>query len=232
VPRQNRLLSFSRLRPALENPGGLPVRLTIPQMKKVVEREGGCIVWGGSVNLSPADDILIRVERPLDLHSEGQLVASILSKKLAAGSTHVIIDIPVGATAKIRSPAAGEALGSSLLTVGRSLGLTVQVIFTDGSQPVGRGVGPALEAVDVLAVLRNEINAPQDLKERALLLAGGILELGGAVGKGERNQAGAGGARQRPSAQQVRGDLRGARRHERARPRILFPISWPRPVPA
>jgi hypothetical protein len=58
VPRQNRLLSFSRLRPALENPGGLPVRLTIPQMKKVVEREGGCIVWGGSVNLSPADDIL------------------------------------------------------------------------------------------------------------------------------------------------------------------------------
>ena len=55
-------------------------------MRRVVEREGGCIVWGGAVRLSPADDMLIRVERPLDLDSEGQLVASVLSKKAAAGA--------------------------------------------------------------------------------------------------------------------------------------------------
>lgn len=91
-----------------------PVNLDIATMRKVVEREGGCIVWGGSVQLSPADDVLIRVERPLDLDSEGQLVASVLSKKAAAGSNHVVIDIPVGPTAKVRSDDAAKTLGQRL----------------------------------------------------------------------------------------------------------------------
>ena len=80
-----------------------PVNLDIKTMRKVVEQENGCIVWGGSVSLSPADDLLIRIERPMDLDSEGQLVASILSKKIAAGSNHLVIDIPIGSTAKIRT---------------------------------------------------------------------------------------------------------------------------------
>jgi len=122
---------------------------------------------------------LIRVERPLDLDGEAQLVASVISKKIAAGSTHALIDIPVGPTAKIRSEAAGHMLAGRLIEVGRALGLEVDVVLTDGTQPVGRGIGPALEARDVLAVLRNETNAPTDLRDRALLLAGRILELAG-----------------------------------------------------
>jgi thymidine phosphorylase len=86
-----------------------PVDLDLAAMRRVVEREGGCIVWGGAVRLSPADDILIRIERPLDLDSEGQLVASVLSKKTAAGSTHVLIDLPVGPTAKVRSAGAAAS---------------------------------------------------------------------------------------------------------------------------
>ena len=80
-----------------------PVNLSLEAMRRVVDREGGCIVWGGAVHLSPADDILIAIERQLDLDSEGQLIASVLSKKAAAGSTHVLIDMPVGPTAKVRS---------------------------------------------------------------------------------------------------------------------------------
>ncbi|RZI42883.1 thymidine phosphorylase family protein [Herbaspirillum sp. HC18] len=156
-----------------------PVDLGIAQIRRVVERENGCIAWGGGVNLSPADDILIRVERPLGLDSDGQLVASVLSKKYAAGSTHVLIDIPVGPTAKVRSPEAAQLLSARLVAVGQSLGITLQTIITDGSQPVGRGIGPALEAYDVLAVLQNTPGAPDDLRERALLLAGQVLELGG-----------------------------------------------------
>lgn len=156
-----------------------PVELDIAQIRRVVEREHGCIAWGGGVNLSPADDILIRVERPLGLDSDGQLVASVLSKKYAAGSTHAIIDIPVGPTAKVRSPEAAEALGSRLVAVGQALGITLRTIVTDGRQPIGRGVGPALEARDVLAVLQNAPDAPDDLRQRALLLAGYVLELGG-----------------------------------------------------
>ncbi len=162
-----------------------PVDLDVPAMRRVVEREGGCIVWGGAVRLSPADDVLIRVERPLDLDSEGQLVASVLSKKAAAGSSHVVIDIPVGETAKVRSPQAAQTLSARLIEVGQAIGLTVHTVVTDGAQPVGRGIGPALEARDVLAVLRGEADAPADLRERALRLAGAVLEFAPGAVPGE-----------------------------------------------
>jgi thymidine phosphorylase len=154
-----------------------PVELDLAAMRRVVEQEGGCIVWGGNVRLSPADDILIRIERPLDFDSDGQLVASILSKKVAAGSTHVLIDMPVGPTAKVRSRESAMSLQARLLTTSLALGLTTTVLRTDGTQPVGFGIGPALEARDVLQVLRGDPRAPVDLRERALLIAGGVLDL-------------------------------------------------------
>src|SRR5512139_4182992 len=153
-----------------------PVDLTVEHMRRVVEREGGCIVWGGNVRLSPADDLLIRVEKPLDFDSEGQLVASVLSKKIAAGSTHTLIDIPVGPTAKVRSAQAASVLGERLEAVARALGIYAKVHVSDGTQPVGRGIGPALEARDVMAVLRGDADAPADLRERSLALAAEVLQ--------------------------------------------------------
>lgn len=161
-----------------------PVDLDLVQMRRVVEREGACIVWGGRVRLAPADDVIISVERPLDLDSGTQLVASVLSKKIAAGSTHVVIDVPIGPTAKVRSAAAADALEALFATVARALAIDLRAVRTDGTQPVGRGIGPALEACDVLSVLRQEADAPTDLRDRALLLAGQVLELGGLVPSG------------------------------------------------
>lgn len=158
-----------------------PVNLSLDQMRKVVELENGCIAWGGAMRLSPADDILIQVERVIDLDSEGQMVASILSKKIAAGSTHVLIDIPIGHTAKVRSETMATDLKNYLMNTGKNLGIHIQVYFSDGSQPVGRGIGPALEAKDVLSVLQNEKNAPLDLRDRALVLAGQLLEFSNKV---------------------------------------------------
>lgn len=162
-----------------------PVDLDLDAMRRVVDREGGCVVWGGAVRLSPADDVFIRVERAIDVDAEGQLVASVLSKKLAAGATHVVIDVPVGPTAKVRDAMAAHRLAFDLGAVGREVGLEVRVVTTDGAQPVGRGIGPALEARDVLAVLRGETGAPPDLRERAVRLAGEVLEMGGAAAPGE-----------------------------------------------
>lgn len=153
-----------------------PVDLDEAAMRRVVEREHGCVVWGGSSRLSPADDILIRIERSLDLDSLGQLVASVLSKKVAAGSTHVLIDIPHGPKAKVRSLDTADQLARLLEGVGSLVGLDVRVLLTDGSCPVGRGFGPALEARDVLAVLQGTQDAPADLRERALAVAGAVLE--------------------------------------------------------
>lgn len=161
-----------------------PVDLDLRHMRRVVDQEGGCIVWGGSVRLSPADDLLIRVERPLDFDSEGQLVASVLSKKIAAGSTHILIDIPVGPTAKVRSLQASDALAARFEAVAAELGVQVEFHVSDGTQPVGRGIGPALEARDVLAVLHREADAPADLRERALALAARILEFSPSIAPG------------------------------------------------
>jgi thymidine phosphorylase len=156
-----------------------PVNLNLDQMREVVDREGGCVIWGGSVALSPADDVLIRVERPLDFDAEAQLVASVLSKKIAAGATHVLLDLPVGPTAKIRSADMGRHLGERLRAVGAQLGIKALVHLSDGTQPVGWGIGPALEARDVMAVLNGSPHAPSDLRERALDLAGALIDIAG-----------------------------------------------------
>jgi thymidine phosphorylase len=153
------------------------INLDLPTLQQVVEKEGGCLAWGGSIHLSPADDILIRIERALDVDSEGQLVASILSKKAAAGSTHVVIDMPVGPTAKVRTLEMATVLKEHLEQTGKAIGLKVHVMMTDGTQPVGRGIGPALEALDVLSVLKREKDAPQDLREKSLLLAAKIFTI-------------------------------------------------------
>jgi thymidine phosphorylase len=154
-----------------------PVDLGLAQMRRVIELEGGCIVCGGAVGLSPADDQLIRVERVLDLDGESQLVASVLSKKVAAGSHQVLIDLPVGPSAKVRSVHSAQRLSRLLVAAGQALGIGVRCVQTDGSQPVGRGIGPALEAREVVAVLRNSSEAPADLRTRALALAGPLLEM-------------------------------------------------------
>ena len=152
------------------------VNLEIDEIRELIRAEKGCLVWGGHVNLSPADDILISVERPLRIDTPQQMVASILSKNAAAGSSSLVIDIPVGPTAKIRHQDGAVRLRKLFEFVGERLGMHVSVSFSDGSQPVGRGLGPVLEARDVLKVLRRDADAPADLRERALRLAGQVLE--------------------------------------------------------
>ena len=162
-----------------------PVDLDIAALRRVVEQEGGCIAWGGAIHLSPADDKFVRIERELDIDTEGQLIASVLSKKIAAGSTHVVIDIPVGPTAKVRSEEDARHLAERMRTVASRSGLEARCLLTDGTQPVGRGIGPALEAHDLLSVLRNAPGAPDDLRRRAASLAGLALEIGGKSASGE-----------------------------------------------
>ena len=152
------------------------VDLGVAEMQEVVTACNGCLVWGGHVNLSPADDILISVERPLGLDTSEQMVASIMSKKLAAGSTHLLIDLPVGPTAKVSNSIEAMRLRKLFEFVGDHFGIAVEVITTDGRQPIGNGIGPVLEAQDVMAVLAYDPAAPIDLREKSLRLAAHLLE--------------------------------------------------------
>jgi thymidine phosphorylase len=163
------------------------VDLDEDEMRTVVEQCRGCIVWGGRVNLSPADDVLISVERPLGIDTPEQMVASIMSKKVSAGSSHLVIDMPVGPSAKIRDAASALRLRKLFEYVASHLGISIDVMTSDGSRPIGRGVGPVLETHDVLKVLGNDPDAPRDLFDKSVALAGRLLEIDPEVrgGRGE-----------------------------------------------
>lgn len=157
------------------------VALSPERLRAVVKEVGACIAWGGALELAPADDILITVERPMELDTEAQMVASILAKKKTAGASHVLIDIPVGTTAKVRSIPDAEKLSALFRSVAEKINVRVEVVITDVHGPIGWGIGPRLEALDVLSVLRRDPSAPVDLREKSLYLAARLLEIIGAV---------------------------------------------------
>jgi thymidine phosphorylase len=133
--------------------------------------------------MAPADDKLTRVEHLLDVDPEPQLLASIMSKKLAAGSTHILIDIPFGPEAKV-TKAKALGLKKKFLGLAKHFGLKMHVVLTPGTQPIGNGIGPVLEARDLLAVLEQK-NQPKDLEKKSLFLAGQLLELTKKAKKGQ-----------------------------------------------
>ncbi len=160
------------------------VELGLKEMEKVIGKTGACIIWGGSLGLAPADDRIIRVEKPLSIDAPGLMLSSVMAKKFSVGATHVLIDIPFGKTAKAEKRFEAEELRQHFLTLGKLLGMELVVMITDGRQPIGRGIGPVLEARDVLAVLKNEQDAPEDLREKSLELAAEMLEFCGGVKHG------------------------------------------------
>lgn len=153
------------------------VEFTLEEIREIVERTNGCMVWGGSVDLSPVDDKIIRAETPISIDPKGQIVASVLSKKKSAGSTHVVIDIPYGEGAKVETLSEAREMARDFNRVGQGLGMEIDCAITRGEQPVGRGVGPVLEARDVLAVLEGD--GPDDLRIKSERLAQVLLDATG-----------------------------------------------------
>lgn len=155
------------------------VELSEKKIKQVVRKINACIIHGGSMNLAPADDKIIEVENPLSIDAEGQLLASVMAKKYSVNANAVLIDIPMGKSTKADTKAKARHLKKMFEMLGRKLRMKTKVIVTDGSQPIGNGVGPLLEAADVMAVLKNDPKSPQDLKKKALMMAGILLKMGG-----------------------------------------------------
>jgi len=151
------------------------VDLDFREVRKVVAAARGCIVWNKKLNHSALDDVMNSITRPLKLDSVKWSVASILSKKVSAGVTHVVVDLPYGWFAKLKTEQQATEAAELLRTVGEALGLVVEAYPSPGDQPIGRGIGPALEVRDVMAVLEGRSDAPDDLRNKALSFAGRIL---------------------------------------------------------
>jgi AMP phosphorylase len=155
------------------------VEFKIDELKEIVNKVGGCIIWGGALNLAPADDKIIRIEYPLSLDPQGQVLASVMAKKKSVGSDYVLVDIPAGKGAKVADNEAAGQLAKQFIELGKRLNIYVECLITDGTSPIGAGIGPALEARDCLLVLDNK--GPSDLMNKSLDLAGVLLELSGSV---------------------------------------------------
>jgi len=159
------------------------VDFKIDELRSIVLKAKGAIVWGGGMNLAPVDDKLIRIRHPLSLDPEGMLLASIMGKKKSVGANYILIDIPVGRGVKVPYVERARELAKHFIAIGKSLNMGVEALITDGAEPVGNGIGPNLECKDVLEVLEGK--GPEDLKHKSILMAGKLLELCGKIERGE-----------------------------------------------
>lgn len=170
---------------AITTPGGTaddmeilaPVNLSRQKIYSVVKKTNGCIVWGGSFNIAPADDEIIKVEEVLLFESYDKILISIMAKKVAFGSNHVVIDIPFGKTTKVRSLADANLLKSKFEKLAKKFNIKIEVLIHKTEEPAGRGLGPLLETREALRVLEQSPEMSVDLEARAVNLAGSLLEL-------------------------------------------------------
>lgn len=162
-----------------------PVKLPLNKLVKIIDDVGGFIIWGGAVNLAPADDRIINIEHPLSIDAEGQMLASIMAKKASVGATHLLMEIPIGKGAKVPNTRAAKHLAKHFAELGNLLGIKVKTVISDGSQPVGRGIGPVLEARDVIWTLKGDKRAPQDLIDKSVEQTGMLLEFTGKAKQGQ-----------------------------------------------
>lgn len=161
------------------------VSFSTDELAKIVNKTNGCIAWGGAINLAAADDKLIRIRHPLSLDPEGLMLASVMAKKVAVGATHVIFDLPIGEEAKLQSLGEARHLEREFKKLAEKFKVKVETLVTDGNSPIGNGIGPNLEARDVLWLLKNDRRGPLDLRRKSTLLAGKLLELVGFAKEGE-----------------------------------------------
>jgi AMP phosphorylase len=162
-----------------------PVEFDIQEIKTIVEKTGGCIVWGGALDLAPADDLFIQVEHPLSI--DPLLLPSIISKKKAMSSNHIVLDIPMGQGAKVNTMADAQRLANDFIEIGNRMGMHIECAVTEGGQPIGNAVGPALEAREALEALMGR--GPASLVDKATSLAGILFDMLEGGGGKEKAQA-------------------------------------------
>lgn len=160
------------------------VEFSMKELKKIIYKTNACLIWGGALGVVPADEKIIKIEKILKIDPRAQLLASIMSKKIAMGSKYVLIDIPYGKGTKVSKKEA-KVLQRKFVTIGKHFHMKVKCVLTDGKQPIGNGIGPVLELMDILRVLEPKTKGPEDLENKAIFLSAKLLELAGKAKKGE-----------------------------------------------
>ncbi|HOG15666.1 MAG TPA: hypothetical protein PK674_03695, partial [Candidatus Absconditabacterales bacterium] len=136
------------------------------EIKKLVKELNCCLVWGGGLDLAPADDKLIQIQHPLSMQNISKVVSSIMAKKYAMGITHLLIDVPMGPTAKVKNMKEAKEWEEKFNTLGKLLGIKMCVAITEAKEPIGAGIGAVLQVREVLRVLQQHPKRPMDLEKK------------------------------------------------------------------
>lgn len=154
------------------------IELDAARLKRIAETVGGVFAWGGGMNIAPVDDMVIKIEHPLGINPRAQMLASIMSKKLAIGAEYLLVDIPMGSGTKVPTIEDARAYSRDLMDLGEKLGIHIECAVTYADQPVGSAVGPNLEARECISILEGAKH-PASVIEKAVDCAGIILEMAG-----------------------------------------------------
>lgn len=161
----------------LEAIPGFRTRLEPAEFHRQLE-ELGLAVITQTGSITPADkkiyalrDVTGTVESP------GLIASSIMSKKLAAGSDGIVLDVKCGSGALLKDLAEAENMADLMIDIGRKAGRKMVAVISDMSQPLGRTVGNALEVEEAVQVLKG--GGPEDLRQLCLELAGEMIWIGG-----------------------------------------------------
>ncbi len=136
----------------------------------------GISVIGQSGNLAPCDKKLYALrDVTATVESIPLITSSIMSKKIAAGSHSIVLDIKTGSGAFMKTPEEAEELGQKMVDIGKACGRNIAALVTDMDTPLGNNIGNALEVKEAISVLRGEYNG--DLRVVCEALASNMIEL-------------------------------------------------------
>ena len=160
----------------LESISGFRIDLSAEEFFETVKKTGISVI-GQTGNLAPADKLLYALrDVTATVDSIPLIAASVMSKKLAAGSDKIVLDVTTGSGAFMKNTRDAKKLAKHMVAIGNHAGKETVAILTGMEEPLGFAIGNNMEVKEAIEVLKGD--GPEDVKEVSVALAGMMLSLG------------------------------------------------------
>lgn len=156
--------------------GIMKMKFSKGELFDMIDKNNVFMVWGGGLDLAPADDKIIRVQKQLGLESFDKLVSSILAKKIAQGIDHVLFDVPIGKYCKVKNSHEADELEELFQKIGGKFGINSIIHRRNVTGIDGHAVGPNLEIREFLKVFEGDKDAPKDIMKEVLRMSSTLID--------------------------------------------------------